>query len=305
MRSLMRSTAETNKRNPKIAEAFVDPDVKLDTLIKKNGKVLTFTTKEALKNGYCEAQVNSIDDILKRNDLSNSEVSYYKSSAIEQIITFFINPAISGILILIIIGGIYFELQTPGVGFPLFAAIIAALLYFVPYYLNGLAEYWEIGVFIVGLVLLGIEIFVIPGFGVVGIAGIVCLFGSLILIMVNNKNFDFDYVGERQLYNALWPVLIGFISSFGLIIIGSKAFLQSKYFKKISLSGQDIKPVSFTDELDTALVGKMGITKTALRPFGKIIIEDEILEASSEGEYIEVGKTIKVLFLKNGVAFVK
>lgn len=305
MRSLMRSTAETNRRNPLIAEAFVDPDIKLDTTIKKNGKVLTFTTKEAIKNGYCEAQLNSIEEILNKTDLKNAEIIKYKTTTTEDIISFFINPAISGILILVIIGGIYFELQSPGIGFPLFAAIIAAVLYFVPYYLNGLAEYWEIGVFLVGLVLLGLEIFVIPGFGVVGIAGILSIFGSLILIMVNNKNFDFDYVNERQMYNAIWPVLIGFIGSIVFIVMGSKALIQSKYFKKISLSGTDIKPMTLEDGVNLDLIGKVGITKSVLKPVGKIKIEDQLFEASSEGEYIEAGIEITVIAVRNGYLYVK
>ncbi|MFN0047941.1 MAG: NfeD family protein, partial [Cytophagales bacterium] len=300
MRSLMRSTAESNKRDATIAEAFVDPDIQLDSTIKKNGKVLTFTTIEALKYGFCEAKLNSIEEILERNMLNSAEIIRYKTSTSENIISFFINPAISGILILIIIGGIYFELQTPGIGFPLFAAILAAILYFVPYYLNGLAEYWEIGVFFVGFILLGLEIFVIPGFGVVGIAGIVCLFGSLILIMLNNKSLDFDYVSNRQLFNALWPVLVGFISSFVLIIVGSKALMQSKYFKKISLTGTDIKPMTIVAGVDNSLVGQMGITKTVLKPFGKIAIDGVVYEASSDSSFIDAGVEIKVTALVNG-----
>ena len=79
-----------------------------------------------------------------------------------------------------IIGGIYFELQTPGVGFPIIASIIAAILYFVPYYLNGLAANWEIILFFVGVVLLIVEIFIIPGFGIAGISGIILMVGSFI-----------------------------------------------------------------------------------------------------------------------------
>ena len=93
---------------------------------------------------------------------------------------------ISSVLILIILGGIYFELQTPGVGFPIMAAIIAGILYLTPYYLNGLAENWEILMFLVGIILISIEIFIIPGFGIFGILGILFSISSLVLIMVNN-----------------------------------------------------------------------------------------------------------------------
>ena len=169
MRSIMRATAETNKRNPKIAEAMVDPDVELDSSIKKTGKVLTFTPSEAIKNGFCEGLVNTIPDLLKKCKINSYKIIRYDLSVSEKIIAFFLNPAISGILILVIIGGIYFEFQSPGLGLPLLAAVIAAILYFTPYYLNGLAENWEILMFIAGLILLGVEIFVIPGFGFIGI----------------------------------------------------------------------------------------------------------------------------------------
>lgn len=305
MRSLMRSTAETNKRNPAIAEAFVDPDIKLDSTIKKNGKVLTFTTKEALKNGYAEAEFNSVQEILAKNNLTNAEIIRYQVSSTEKIIAFFINPAISGILILLIIGGIYFELQTPGIGFPLLAAIIAGLLYFIPYYLNGLAEYWEIGIFVVGLILLGLEIFVIPGFGITGISGLICLFGSLILIMVNNKNLDFQYVNQRQLLNAIWPVIFGFIASILLIVVGSKALFQSKYFKKITLAGTGIQPLDA--ELDTlsSLIGKSGTAITVLKPFGKISLGETTYDAFSENSFIDAGTEIKVTRASNGNLYVK
>src|SRR5882757_7001863 len=113
MRSIMRSTAEENHRDPRIAEGMVDERVVVDS-IKQAGKVITFTTNEALKYHYCEAKVNSIEEILKRNKIENYEIDHFELGAAERIISFFINPFISGLLILMIIGGLYFELQTPG-----------------------------------------------------------------------------------------------------------------------------------------------------------------------------------------------
>ena len=171
MRSIMRSTAEAKNRDPNIAEAMVDQDVKIDSL-SQEGKVITFSTSEAIKNGFCEAEINSIDELMNHLNYDNYEINKFELSSTENIISFFLNPMISSVLILIILGGIYFELQTPGVGFPIMAAIIAGILYLTPYYLNGLAENWEILMFLVGIILIGIEIFVIPGFGFFGIFGI-------------------------------------------------------------------------------------------------------------------------------------
>ncbi len=174
MRSIMRSTAEENKRNPTIAEGMVDEDVVLDS-VKKVGQVITFSTSEAIRHGYCEGKVESIEEILKKNNIKDYELDRFELSSTDKIISIFLNPFISGILILVILAGIYFEMQAPGLGFAGLAALVALILYLVPYYLNGLAENWEIIALFIGLALIAVEIFVLPGFGIAGISGIIVL----------------------------------------------------------------------------------------------------------------------------------
>ena len=147
MRSIMRSTAEANGRNPKIAEAMVDETLEVDS-VSEAGSVITFSASEALRYGFSEAQVNNIEEVLARSGVEDYELINFEISTTEKVIAFFLNPFLSGILILIVIGGIYFELQTPGVGFPILAAMVALTLYLVPHYLNGLAENWEIAAFL-------------------------------------------------------------------------------------------------------------------------------------------------------------
>lgn len=305
MRSMMRATAEANNRNPKIAEAFVDPDIILDSAIKKNGKVLTFSTSEAIKNEFCEAQVNTIEDILKRNNIKTSEIYYYDLPLSEKIIALFLNPAISGILILIMLGGIYFELQTPGIGFPIIAALVAAILYFTPYYLNGLAQNWEILCFIIGIILLGLEIFVIPGFGVVGVAGLILIFTSLILSMLNNDFFNFDYVNKSDLNVAMGIVAFAFVLTVALLFYTGDKLLQSKRFQKIAQAGQKIESLGQQSELQTIHIGSVAISKTVLRPSGKIDLNGENLDAFTEGEYIEPNENVIITAYFNGSYKVK
>lgn len=126
----------------------------------------------------------------------------------DKIIAFLINPIISALLIMIIIGGIYFELQAPGIGFPLAAAVTAALFYFAPLYLEGLAAHWEILIFIVGVVLLAIELFAIPGFGVLGISGIILIVAGLALSMVGNIGFHFPEGAFKALISSIFLVII-------------------------------------------------------------------------------------------------
>ena len=152
MRSIMRSTAEAKGRDPKIAEAMVDEDIEVDS-ISMEGKVITFSTKEAIKYGFCDAELNSVVEIMERQGIEDYEITKFELGSTEDIISFFLNPVVSSILILLILGGLYFELQTPGIGFPIIASITALILYLVPYYLNGVAENWEIIMFFVGVIL--------------------------------------------------------------------------------------------------------------------------------------------------------
>lgn len=295
MRSMMRSTAEANGRNPKIAEAMVDQNLEVDSISPK-GEVITFSTSEAIKYGFCEAQVSSISDIVKRNNIENYEVIKYELPLSERIIKVFLNPFISGILIMIIIGGIYFELQTPGVGFPLAAAIMAATLYFIPYYLNGMAENWEIITFIIGLSLIAMEIFVIPGFGIAGISGIILTVGALVLVMINNDFFDFSFVKDTALSSALATSLIAIITAFILLFFAGLRLTNTKMFKKIALIDTQDHDKGFTSDFKSkSFVGETGSTYTRLRPSGKIMIAGQLLDAYTRGEFIDKDKEVIVI----------
>lgn len=295
MRSIMRSTAEANGRDPKIAEAMVDEEIEIDS-ITEAGKVLTFSTSEAIKNGFCEAQVKSVEEILARNGVEKYKLIEYELGLTERIIKFFLNPVISGILILVIIGGIYFELQTPGVGFPIMAAIAAAILYFVPYYLNGLAANWEIIVFLVGIVLLLLEIFVIPGFGVAGISGIVLIIGALILVMLNNDVFDFTFVDGSEIVAAVTSTLVGLIAAIMMMFFGGVRLTQTKVFEKISLPDTQKRSEGYTSNFNQqSYLGMKGVTYTVLRPSGKILINDELKDAFTRGEFIDKDKKVEVV----------
>lgn len=294
MRSIMRSTAEQNGRDPRIAEGMVDERVEIDS-ITRAGTVITFTTAEAIKYGYCEAKVESIEEILSRNKVENYELVRFEISNTEKVIAFFLNPFISGILILVIIGGLYFELQTPGVGFPIFASITALILYLVPYYLNGLAENWEIIALFIGLSLILVEVFVIPGFGVAGISGIALMVGSMVLIMINNDFFNFEMVPLGDIIAAALSIFGGLTGGVLLLFFGGVRLSQSSFFKRISLTDTQAQSDGYTSNFNSNdLIGKSGVAYTVLRPSGKVMIEDQLYDAFSRGDYIEKGDNITV-----------
>lgn len=295
MRSIMRSTAEENHRDPRIAEGMVDERVVIDS-IKQAGKVITFTTTEAVEHGYCEAKVESVEEILKRNKVDNYELHHFQLGATEKIIAFFLNPFISGILILVILGGIYFELQTPGIGFPLFAAITALVLYLVPYYLNGLAEYWEIIALFVGLLLIAAEVFIIPGFGIAGVAGIGLTLLSLVLIMLNNDFFNFEFVPLGDIVQATFVAVAGLTGGFLLLIFAGPKLLDSKAFQRLALNDAQNSSEGYTVNANSqSMLKKKGIAHTVLRPSGKILLDGEVFDAFTRGEFIEKGEAVEVI----------
>lgn len=296
MRSIMRSTAEAKGRDPKIAEAMVDEDIDLDS-IAMEGKVLTLSVNEAIENGFCEAEVQNLEELMARLKIDSYEIETFELDHTEKIISYFLNPVISGILILVIIGGIYFELQTPGVGFPILASIIAVILYFIPNYLNGLAENWEVVMFIVGIVLIALEVFVIPGFGVAGILGMICTLGSLVLVMLNNDAFDFSFVPMDRIFVSVSTVLAGLLGAIVIMFISGARLVNSNFFKRIALQDTQAKEQGFTSSFNStsSMIGKKGKAYTILRPSGKVEIEGGIYDAFTRGNYIDQGVEVEVV----------
>ena len=311
MRATMRSTAESHgkdtiingndtiykwKRDPLIAEAMVDDRTVIPNII-DSGKTLTFTALEAVKYGYCEGIAESVDEVLTKNlQYSNYELVAFEPTLLDNIKGFLMSSIIQGLLIMLIIGGIYFELQTPGIGFPLGVAITAAVLYFAPLYIDGLASNWEILIFIIGLVLLGIEIFVIPGFGIAGISGIALIVTGLTLSMLNNVDFDFKPVNTADIGKALLTVISGIALSFTLIIYISSKIGTKGVFSKLALKASMDNTSGYVgvsmDELK--LVGKTGFASTVLRPSGKVSVDGVVFDAISEDGFIEKGMKVSV-----------
>jgi membrane-bound serine protease (ClpP class) len=296
MRSIMRSTAEVNGRNPLIAEGMVDEQIEIKG-IKEAGKIITFSTSEALEHGYCEAKVGSIEEILKLNHISDYSITRFELGVAERIIAMVLNPFISSILILIIVAGIYFEMQSPGIGFAGLAALVALILYLVPYYLNGLAANWEIIAFFIGIILIAFEIFVIPGFGVAGVSGIMLTVGSLVLIMINNDAFDFEFVRMNDILVALAAALGGIFGGTVLLFVLGANLSKTRFYKRVALTETQDRKKGYTSSpvANEALIGKTGFAQTVLRPSGKVQIEGKLYDAFTRGDFIEKGQPVEVI----------
>ncbi|MEI8114461.1 MAG: NfeD family protein [Bacteroidia bacterium] len=323
MRATMRATAESHgkdtivngqdttfrwKRDPRMAEAMVDERIYIPNVV-DSGKILTFTPTEAMKNGYCEGICENLHEVLKLNGMENARIVEYQPTALEKFIGFMVNPIVSGILIMLILGGIYFEMQAPGIGFPLVVAIVAALLYFSPLYLEGLAANWEILMFIIGLILIALEIFVVPGFGITGISGITLAFSGLVLSLVKNVNFSFDEVNSNDLLTAVGTVFFGTIGGIGLAIYLSQKMFSAETGRFSHLSLKEVMSleggfVGVNPEI-LQLKGKKGIATTTLRPSGKINIDGQIYDAMAVSGMIEKGTNILVIKVETAQLYVE
>ena len=317
MRSMMRSTAEAHgqdtiiqrndtlykwKRDPLIAEAMVDERVSIPNLV-DTGKVLTLTAQEAMKWGYCEGIAESPDEVITRYlGYSDYRLVSYTPSWLDDVKGFLLNPVFQSFLIILIIGGIYFEMQAPGMGFPSVVALVAAVLYFAPLYLDGLAANWEILVFVIGLMLIAVELFVLPGFGVAGIGGIVLVTGGLIMALLDNTNFDFRGVSAERWGEAVLTVLAGLVLGFVAMIWLSHKIGRRGIFRRVALVADLEEAVSSPDL--SALVGQEGVAVTVLRPSGKVRIGTEWYDGVSEAGFIEKGSRVKVLRFENAQLYV-
>jgi len=323
MRATMRATAEAHgkdtlvegsdtllvwHRDPAIAEAMVDPRLYVEG-VSDTGQVLTFTTSEAILNGYCEGSAESLEDVISQLGIEEYELKSYNPTGMDKVINFLINPLISGVLIMIIIGGIYFELQSPGIGFALGASVVAALLYFAPLYLEGMAENWELILFIVGILLIMVEVFAIPGFGVAGVAGIIAMITGLTLSMVDNVVFDdpeFTGEGLSMLMKSLSVVLVSMLLGLIFSLWATRKLLTSNAFSSLSLRSEQRPEEGYVgvDTKKDSLVGETGIAHTVLRPSGIVKIQDNLYDAKSEYGFIEKGEAVKVIRYETGQVYV-
>lgn len=298
MRGMMRSTAQATGRDPKIAESMVD-----------TANVLSLTPSEAIEVGFCEGvcedefevarKVAGSDDFVIRN--IEDDISW-----LDRLIQFLLNPLLQSIFMMMIIGGIFVEIRTPGIGLPLVTAIVGALLYFAPAYLGDLVSYWEILLFVVGLVLIGVEIFVLPGFGVCGILGIIAVVLSLAFAMVDNAEL-FHWDGSLNLQPILRPIGIVIISAsaaiFGSVLLVRKLF-ATRSFDHIALRQELKADEGFTGVASglESLVGEKVTVFTDLRPSGKVKAADgRIFEATLKfGGFAEKGTSLTVISAEQG-----
>ena len=298
MGGMMRSTAQANGRDPQVAESMTD-----------TANVLSMTPIEAIDAGYCEGICESEYEVAQKivgdKDfiIKNMEDDM---TLLDRIIQFLLNPLLQSIFMMMIVGGIFVEIRTPGIGLPLITAIVGALLYFAPGYLGHLVSSWEILLFVVGLILIAMEIFVIPGFGICGISGILAIVVSLAFSMVDNIELH-NWDGTINLEPLLMPLGIVMLSA-AVAVFGSvwlvKKLYATRSFDHIALRQELKSEDGFTGVQNglEVLVGQVVTVFTDMRPSGKVkTIDGRIVEATLKfGGYVSKGETLKVVSAEQG-----
>ena len=303
MRGKMRATAEANGRNPAIAEGMVDPSIVIPG-ISDSSKIITLTAQEAVNEdiNFCEGIAPSADSALRLAGLGEYVVQSHIPTATDNVIGFFVRPIVSSLLLALIVIGIVLEFKTPGVGLFIIISLVAAILYFLPLYYEGLAANWEIALFLLGLVLLAIEVFVIPGFGVFGILGFTLIACGLGLAMVQNVDKEsYEFTLRTSPSTIIRPfllvasmVILGFLSALFLLGKGMQSSYLSKRLTVESVQSKDEGYVVGRAHELNKLKDREGQTISMLRPMGKVEIDGKSYHARCEQGYLDSGTPIRV-----------
>lgn len=323
MRATMRATAESHGqvieriengdtirrwwRDPQTAEAMVGRTVADSTTV----NVLTFTASEAVKNHFSEGTASSLEETLAQGGVETYTLTEYRPTTLDRLLAWLMNPVVQGIFVMMIVGGIYFELQSPGIGFALVVAILGAVLYFAPLYLEGVAQNWELILFIIGLGLLAVEIFVLPGFGIAGVAGIVAVILGLSFAAIDNDLLRHLPTGEITVGWILQPILVVIIATTAALIGGlllSKRFLTgtTPLQRKVVLTAEMAPEQGYVSHPQVAseLIGKTAEVAAVLRPSGRVIIDGIYYDAiAEEGQFIPRGKQVIITRFEGGVVY--
>ena len=298
MRGMMRSTAQATGRDPKIAESMTD-----------TANVLTLTPTEAIAVGYCEGIAESYQDGAKC--IAGGDDYIIKDMAdemtwLDKLIQFLLHPLLQSIFMMMIVGGIFVEIRTPGIGLPLLTAVVGALLYFAPAYMVNLLSNWELLLFIAGLILLVMEIFVIPGFGVCGILGIIAVVLALAFGMVDNADF-YEIDGTFTLTPLLRPICIVTVSAAAAIFGGVwlvRRLYTTRSFDYIALREEMSASEGYSGVVMglEVLIGQNVTVLNDLKPSGKVRSGDgRIYEAVLQtGGYASKGEVLKVVAAEQG-----
>jgi membrane-bound serine protease (ClpP class) len=289
LRKEFSATAEARGRPALLAEAMVDADVVIDGVIGP-GKLLTLTTDEALAQKVADFQASDLDAVLEALGLAGAEVRSSTPTWAENLVRFLTNPVLSSLLIIVGILGVITEIRTPGFGVPGAVGLLALGLFFWGHWLVQLAGSEELLLVGLGVVLLIAEIFVTPGFGILGVLGLGALFGGLVLSLVG------DGATTAVLLQAGGQVMMSLVVAIVAALVLLRFVPRLPFARSLVLdtglpagAGYASPPAT-----DSRWLGKRGTAASPLHPAGVADLEGERVDVVSAGEFIDAGEPIEV-----------
>lgn len=304
VRRMGRTAARKNGYNVDIVNAMIDEGksyVSEDGSVKcGTGELLTLTGEEAVEIGFARGLADSVDEVLEQMDLGNARIKKFEKNWAESLAAFIASPAIASLLTLVGLVCLFIEYKTPGFG--LFGGVGLACLGFVfwGHSIAYLAGNEGLLLFLLGLVLLGVEIFLIPGFGLAGAAGLGLIIVGLIVTFLEVPVFDPLFMPEMHLARPLLMVGFSVVGSILLVFVVARYLPELKSMEAIGISlpttlnvdrgfsSHDMKP-------QEGFVGRDGTAVSALKPSGIVLVEGTRLNVVTEGEYVEAGEKVRVV----------
>jgi membrane-bound serine protease (ClpP class) len=298
VRKEFRATAETRGRPPLVAEAMVDADVEIPGVIAK-GKLLTLTTDEALKQGIADFRAEDLQAVVTGLGLAGATLRHVSPNWAERLVRFLTHPVLSSLLMTVGILGIIVELRTPGFGVPGALGLASLGLFFWGHWLVRLAGWEELLLVGLGLVLLGAEVFLLPGFGVAGSLGAVALVAGLGLSLLGAAPT------WSAVLAALGRVAVSLLMALGGGLLVLRLLPRLPFGRRLVLSTALEASTTEPPPSGAPRVGRHGTAVTPLRPAGIATIDGARVDVVSDGDYIASGEPVVVTRLEGNRVVVR
>lgn len=283
------ATADRRGRPREIAEAMVDVDVEIAGVIAK-GKLLTLTVTEALTHGVAQHKADTLEGALAAAGLPGAATRWATQTWAETFVRFLTNPIVSSLLMSIGFLGLMVEIRTPGFALPGTVGVLSLALFFWGHWIVQLAGWEELLLVGAGLVLLGLEVFLFPGFGVAGIAGIAALVAALGLTLVGAG------ASSTAIVNALGRVAVALLVALAAAVAMLRFLPRLPFGRRLVLEA-DMRSeqgyASAPDE-DRLRLGRTGTALSPLRPAGVAEIDGDRVDVVTEGGFVAAGTAIEV-----------
>jgi len=284
-------------------------DVEKSRTVVREGEILTLTASEAEEYGIARFVVADIDEMLEKYSLTGARLVTLEVNWSEAMVRWLNDPRIASVILLLGILGVYMEFKVPGFGLPGIVGIICFATFFGSKHLSGMAAYWEILLFVVGLVLLGVEIFVIPGFGVAGFLGITFIILGLVLALIPANitlaPLDVDFLARAGAY-----FIATLVAAFIIGAVLAKWLPRTPVVGKFYLGEPEPQAVAHAEGAiltsgKKGLIGKIGRAETPLRPAGRAKIGGEYYDVTTQGDMVARGEEIEVIKVRGNNIIVK